>query len=135
MGCADSSKAQAGIEYMVIVGAIIFMSAIVFFYSLIYSNNSLSISKASESAEAVAEAIDYAYSLGQGTQTVVTIDLPGNVESASVGDYEVVFVLVTNTGKNEVIASTTTDASGTLPTGEGLHQILVNNTGTGVVVG
>lgn len=119
---------------MVIVGVIIFMSAIVFFYSLIYSNNSMSISKASESAETVAAAIDYAYSLGQGTQTVVTIDLPGNVESSSVGNYEVMFVLVTNSGENQIIAATTVDASGTLPTSEGLHQVLVNNTGAGVVV-
>jgi len=129
------SKAQAATEYMVIAAVMLAVSGIIFFYSFIYSQNSLSVSKATEAAETVAAAIDYVYSLGYGTQTVVDIELPKNVLSGSVGEKEVVFTLRSGGRTNEIVAVTHANATGTLPTASGRSQILIKYTDTGVVVG
>ncbi len=128
-------KAQAATEYMVIAVVVLAASGIIFFYAYNFSQQSMSASKASESAEMIAAAIDYVYSLGYGTQTVVDIDLPGNIVSASVGNREVVFVIHTRAGNSDVVAPTQANATGTLPVTSGRHHIVVNYTESGVVVG
>lgn len=130
-----TAKAQAATEYMIIAGVVLAASGIVFFYALQFSHQSLSVSKASESAETVATAIDYVYSLGYGTQTVVDINLPGNVVSGSVSNGEVVFVIHTEAGDSDIVVSTRANATGTLPTAKGVNRVIVNYTESGVVVG
>lgn len=130
-----SSKAQAATEYMVIAAFIMAASGIVFFYATQYSNESLSVSKASESVETVAAAVDYVYSLGYGTQTAVNIELPGNIISSKVADREVMFVISIRGKIGDIVAPTITNASGVLPTDKGVHLVIVNYTETGVVVG
>lgn len=132
---AQKTKAQAATEYMIIAAVVLAASGIIFFYALSYSRESLSTSKASESAETIAVAIDYVYSLGYGTQTVVDIELPGNVISSKVGDREVMFVIHTSSGDSDVVAPTKANATGVLPITSGRHHILVNYTEAGVVVG
>lgn len=128
-------KAQAATEYMVIAAVVLAASGVVFFYALNFSQQSMSASKASEAAETIAVAIDYVYSLGYGTQTVVDINLPGNVVSGSVGNGEVVFVIHVEGGDSDIVVSTRANATGSLPATKGIHTVVVNYTESGVVVG
>jgi uncharacterized protein (UPF0333 family) len=128
-------RAQAATEYMMIAAVIMAGSGIVFFYALQYSQNSIAVTKVSESAETVAAAVDYVYSLGYGTQTLVNIELSGIVESSKVADREIMFVVRVSGKKSDIVAPTTAIATGTLPTEKGTHLVLVNYTETGVVVG
>ena len=120
---------------MVIAAFIMAASGIVFYYAIQYSNESLAVSKASESAETVAAAVDYVYSLGYGTQTAVNIELPGNVVSSKVADREIMFVIKNRGRTSDIVAPTMTNATGSLPTIQGMHLVIVNYTETGVVVG
>lgn len=129
------TKAQAATEYMVIAAVVLAASGVIFFYAYNYSQQSISVNKASESVETLAAAVDYVYSLGYGTQTVVDIDLPGNIVSGKVADREVMFVIHTDAGDGDIVAPTIANATGTLPTTSGRHHIVVNYTETGVVVG
>jgi len=129
------SKAQAATEYMVIAAIVLAMSSIIFFYSWYLSHSSLSTGRAAEAADTIAAAIDYVYSLGYGTQTAVDIELPENVISSKVGDREVVFTISSAGRSNDIVAITKANATGILPTSSGKHQILVNYSESGVVVG
>jgi uncharacterized protein (UPF0333 family) len=130
-----SQKAQAATEYMIIAAFIMAASGIVFFYATQYSNESLSVSRASESVETVAAAVDYVYALGYGTQTAVNIELPGNIVNSKVADREIMLVIENRGQTSDIVAPTITNASGSLPTSKGIHLVIVNYTETGVVVG
>jgi|GEM_PF-1608196 len=132
---ARASKAQAAVEYMTIASIILVTSGIIFFYAWSYSHESLAVSKSTESAETIAAAIDYVYSLGYGTQTVVDIELPKSVTSSSVAEREVVFVIHTSSGYSDIVAPTRANATGSLPAAGGRHSVIVNYTEAGVVVG
>lgn len=128
-------KAQVATEYLIMAGIVLGGALVIFYYTMAYSSESISINKASESAEIVAKAVDYVYALGPGTQTVVDIDLPSNVIYSYVESYEVGFRVSTSGGKSDVYSITKVNVTGGLPTVQGRHRILVNYTETGVVVG
>jgi len=127
-------KAQAAVEYLIMVGVILAIAIPIFYYSLTYSSESVAISKSKEAAEAIASGGDYVYSLGEGTRTTVAIDIPTNVKESYILDNEIGFRISTSAGITDVYAMSMTNVTGSLPDTPGRHFIVIKHLGDGVVI-
>jgi len=127
-------KAQAAVEYLIMVGVILAIAIPIFYYSLTYSSESVAISKSKEAAEAIASGVDYVYSLGEGTRTTVAIDIPTNVKESYILDNEIGFRISTSAGITDVYAMSMTNVTGSLPDTPGRHFIVIKHLGDGVVI-
>jgi len=130
-----SMKAQIAVEYMIIVAVVLGAAITFFYYTNTYSSESINKYQAKESIEVLAKAIDYVYALGPGTQTTVVIEVPPNVVSSYVTRNEIGFKIGISGKINEVYEITKASVSGSLPSTPGRHFVIVNSTGSGVVIG
>ena len=131
---AKNGKGQVSSEYLIMAGVVIGAAIIIFYNTMLYSSESISVSQAGESAESLARAVDYVYALGPGTKSVVEIDIPSNVVDSFVVPNEVGFKIGLSSGVRDIVAVTEADAVGSIPIGPGRQYILVNYTETGVVI-
>ena len=127
-------KAQAAVEYVVIIGVVLSIAITIFYFAMSYFSESVALSKAKESAEAVARNVDYVYSLGEGTRTTVSIDLPNNIIDSTIAGNEIIFKISTSAGKSDVYATAMTGPTGELPKTPGRHFLVIENIGDSVVI-
>ena len=124
-------------EYLVIVGfvAVIVIPMIILFYSYadrtedeIISNQIQKISlKISDSAEAM-------YYLGEPSRTRLRAYFPKNIDSISIGNNEVLFVVKTKEGLDHVVVYTPVPVEGSIDTHEGYHNINIRSRGSYVEI-
>ncbi len=131
---ARNGKGQTATEYIIMASVVLGAAVMIFYYTMTFSSESISISQARESAENIAGAVDYVYALGPGTTTVVEVEVPANVLDSFVAPKEVGFKVGVAGSVTDVYAITHADATGSIPTSPGRHFILVNCTKTGVVI-
>ena len=127
-------KAQAAVEYIIMVGVVLSIAVTIFYYAVSYSSESIAISKSKEGVESIAKSVNYVYSLGQGTRTTVFIDIPTNVIDTYIIANEIGVKVSTSAGITDVYATAMTNISGSLPTTPGRHFIIIKNTENGVVI-
>ena len=128
-------KAQIAVEYLIIVAVVLGIAITLFYYTTVYSSESISINQAKESVETLARTIDYVYALGPGAQTSVVIEVPSNAVYGYVTQNEVGFKISVGVQVTDVYEVTKASVSGSLPTTPGRYTILVTSTEAGVVVG
>lgn len=128
-------KAQAAVEYLMIVVVVLVISITLFYYSTIYSSESIAISQTQESIKTIANTIDYVYALGPGAETTVEIELPKNVVDSYVIKNEIGFKIGVSGRIDEVYEVTKSSVSGSLPNTPGRHVIFINTTQVGVFIG
>ncbi len=127
-------KGQVATEYLMIIGIGLFIVTIVFYYTITYSSESVSVSQAKEAADTIAKAADYVYSMGVGSQTTVVINLPYRIIESHVENKEILFKLTLKSGITDVYSITKGDVSGTLPIRHGRHYITLNMTEDGIYI-
>jgi len=126
-------KAQASMEYLVIVGFITVMviPMILIFYSYadrtedqIISNQVQKIAlKISDSAEAM-------YYLGEPSRTRVRSYFPKSINNISIGNNEITFIVRTKNGLDHIVIYTPIPVQGTLNTHSGYHNINIRSMGS-----
>ena len=72
--------------------------------------------------------------MGEGSYLVITVDIPGNAINGTVDNKEVVLTVSNGEMIGEVVSSTIANATGTIPSDQGMHLIVVNYTESGVTV-
>jgi hypothetical protein len=82
----------------------------------------------------LANAADYVYSLGVGSQTHILITIPDGVTDIIITDKTILFKLETSSGTTDVIAFTKANVTGNIPTSPGYYSILLNMTEQGVEI-
>jgi len=127
-------KGQVATEYLTIVGIGLFIVTIVFYYTITYSSESVSVNQAKEAADTIAKASDYVYSMGVGSQTTIVINLPNRIVESHVENKEILFKLGLKSGITDVYSITKGEVSGALPTRHGRHYITLNMTDDGVYI-
>ncbi|MHA1872854.1 MAG: hypothetical protein ACTSVB_01960 [Candidatus Heimdallarchaeaceae archaeon] len=127
-------KGQVATEYLTIVGIGLFIVTIVFYYTITYSSESVSVNQAKEATDTIANAADYVYSMGVGSQTTIVINLPNRIVESHVENKEILFKLGLKSGITDVYSITKGEVSGSLPTRHGRHYITLNMTDDGVYI-
>jgi len=117
------------------VSIVLGISITFFYYTSLYSSESIAVSQTRESLETLSKAIDYVYALGPGAQTTVTIELPKNVVDSYINPKEIGFKIGLRGRVTDVYEITKASIAGSLPTTPGIHVININSTGAGVVIG
>ena len=127
-------KAQAATEYLIMVGVGLLIITTIFYYTMQYSSESISINQAQETTETIAIAADYVYSLGQGSKTRVVVQIPERVIDSYVENNEIGLKVSLRSGIIDVFSVTKGTVSGNIPTFSGRHYIFLNMTDTGVFI-
>lgn len=122
-------KGQAAFDYMMIAAFSLAMIIPVFYYAVTYSNDSIVTSQASDAVNTIAKAADNTYALGEGSLSQVQVSIPNGVVSNGVGNNTVFLRLRTTSGVSDILATTRSPVSGTLPKSPGSYFVTINNTG------
>ena len=122
-------EAQVSIEYMMIIGfaTIITIPLIIIYYTFIQESgdeiNSVQILQISKKIVDAAESVYY---LGEPSQTILKVNIPGNIASADLSSgYEVVFKIKTKSGESDIVWNSNVNITGSLPINKGTYTITV----------
>ncbi len=127
-------KAQVALEYLLIIALGSAIVIPIFYYSIIYSSESVINAQAQDAVNTLAKAADHVYSLGSGSSTKVLITIPQNIKNSSVDGKFIVLQLKLSSGIADIKATTRTDVNGSIPTIAGTYTMLLNMTGTAVEI-
>ncbi|MBI2076080.1 MAG: VCBS repeat-containing protein [Candidatus Aenigmarchaeota archaeon] len=127
-------KAQAALEYMILLGVLLTFLAGIFAYSLQTSNISIRTSQAKEAVESIAEAADRLYKLGGG-RTTVTINIPDSVQNSTLAGNAVRLRLSIGNDAGDAIAFTLANVTGVLPKQSGRYviPIIISSAGKAII--
>jgi hypothetical protein len=106
MGKKMNKKAQVGMEYMTLV---VFITAIILPLILLYhtqyegTNEQIRGNQADQIARKVLDAAESVYYLGEPSKTTVKVYIPEQVKNITVGNNEIVFMMGTRQGIDEVV--------------------------------
>ncbi len=126
-------RAQAALEYLVIVGMMLAILIPAFWYSLRTSQQTLDLRQTKDAAQKVARTADTVYALGPGSRMYARIRLPATVEDEQVGNNTVLFRVDVGQGPQDIFELTKGDVIGVLPEERGEHRVLVKMLESGIV--
>jgi len=79
-------RAQAAIEYVLVLGTLLIALGYVGYSVLNESETTIKLAKARNTVDSIAKAADSVYSLGPCSKTYVEVSIPDSVEETSVSD-------------------------------------------------
>lgn len=127
---------QAGIEYVILLGVLLFFFIPIIYYSLTESTLQVKMSQAENIVNRLGKAVDAVFALGPGSAEIIPITVPDGVMSTLVGGQtqrEIILNLTGFGGISEVHTSTRANITGSLPTTKGTYFIKVETLPSGVV--
>ncbi|MBU0460443.1 MAG: hypothetical protein KKH52_04600 [Nanoarchaeota archaeon] len=127
-------KAQASMEYIVIIGIVLVLLIPLFYFAINKSSESIKVNQAEQVVQSLSQAADEVYTLGSGTKKYVWVSIPGSVQSTSVGDSEIVLVIGMGEETSDIVGSTKAPVTGSIPLMKGTYKISVEHLETGFVL-
>lgn len=121
-------KAQAGIEYLIVVGFVTFIVIGILGIAFFYSNSvrdKIKTTQLSNFANKLISTCESVFYAGEPSKATITAYLPENVDSIEILDNELIFTYQTSTGVNKISFSSNVPISGTLGSSSGLRRIQV----------
>lgn len=126
-------KAQVAMEYMILVGFLLVITIpLILIYNTQYRGTSQQIvsNQASQIGQRIVDTAESIYYLGQPSKTTIKIYMPEQIESISVGNYEVTFFMRSKGGLSEIVKLSEVPINGTLPSTAGMHYVTVQSMGS-----
>ncbi len=121
-------EAQLSVEYMVIIG---FVTVITIPLEVIYhsftqqSSEEINSAQILQIAKKVVDASESVYYLGEPSQTILAVNIPGNIILANLSGNEVVFKMKTRSGRADIVQSSSVNITGSLPINEGAYTVTI----------
>jgi len=128
------SRGQVTTEYIILVGALLIILAIVASYALTVYYETVRVNQARNVVVTLGNAADSVYSLGPGNSTVVKISMPFGVTETRAQGKEIWITLETAGQQSDYVVATNGPVSGTIPSSEGIHFVRVAVTDANVVL-
>ncbi|HLC72177.1 MAG TPA: hypothetical protein VJH37_01180 [Candidatus Nanoarchaeia archaeon] len=119
---------QAGVEYIILTGVLMFFFIPIVYFSLTQSTDSVKQTQVENIVNRLGKAADAVYALGPGSIEVIPITIPEGVQSTLVGGPEGREILLVVSGSGDVSdahVSTRAKVMGFLPTTKGTYFIKV----------
>ncbi|MFH1065379.1 MAG: hypothetical protein V1734_02630 [Nanoarchaeota archaeon] len=129
----NRKRGQVGIEYVLIVGAILVITIPLFFYALYETNLKVRISQADDTINTIANAADEVYSMGPGSKRYVWISIPNGVISTTVNGTELSLTMSLFGASSDVATLTKASLVGSFPFAKGTYRIPVESLESGFV--
>lgn len=127
---------QAGVEYIVLIGVLLFFFIPIVYYSLTQSTSSVKLSQVENIVNRLGKAADAVYALGPGSVEVIPITMPEGVTGILVGgaaEQEIILNVTGAGGISDVHVTTKANLTGSLPTERGTYFIKVEALPGGIV--
>ncbi len=127
-------RGQSGIEYVILIGLLLFFFIPLIHYSFQETNNSVRASQLDSFVGRLSKAIDAVHSIGPGATEIVVITLPKGVTEATLhnaanpGDpNEIILKVQFYGGVSDIHASVKPSLVGELPTSPGTYHMRVSS--------
>ncbi len=127
-------KAQAGLEYLMLVGILLAFMAAVLVYSMQTSTLSIRTTQARETVQTLAEASERLYKMGGGKATV-TVTMPESVVNYTFSGDTIRLSIMIGDEPGDAIAFTSVNVTGALPRMSGRYEIPIVISGSKAVIG
>ncbi len=127
---------QAGVEYIVLIGVLMFFFIPIVYYSLTQATTSVKFSQVENIVNRVGKAADAVYALGPGAAEIIPITIPEGVVGTQIGgpaEHEIVLNVTGYSGISDVHVSTKANITGSLPIEKGTYYIKVEALSGGIV--
>lgn len=120
-------KAQASMEYIILIGLILAALIPLIYYATTKSSNEIRINQADQTVQTIAKAADNVYTAGPGNREYIQIVIPSGVSNFTVVDRDIRIVLGIYGSNSDVharsIASIVNKTP--LPNGQGTYNMRV----------
>lgn len=127
-------RGQAGIEYVILIGLLLFFFIPLIHYSFQETNNAVKASQLDSFISRLSKAIDAVHSIGPGTTEIVVVTLPKGVTEAVLYNSvnpedpsEIVLKVNFYGGVSDIHASVKPFLHGELPTSSGTYHLRVSS--------
>lgn len=129
----DRSKAQSGVEYIVLVAFLLIVITPIFIYAFDMSSRSVRMTRAKEAVDTIAIAADNICSLGGG-KTSVDVYMPYGSENYTIGQKTIKLNIRVNGVSGDVFSMTMCNVTGNISLREGYVKIPVSMLPNGTVL-
>jgi len=123
-----SRKAQAAMEELLILGVVLLILLYLSYFVVYDTRDYIQETSAEDAVGSLVKAVNRVYARGPCNKEIVYIEVPGSAVSSSVTGGEVNLRIKVGDGFTDVNAMTLGNASGTLPTAAGTHELSVEYT-------
>jgi hypothetical protein len=124
-------RGQAGIEYVMLTGLLLFFFIPLIHYSLQETNNAIKISQIDSYVGRLSKSVDAVHSLGPGSTEIIVVTVPKGVESAELINYidlhEINVRARVYGGINDFHRSMRPNVGGILPKNPGTYHLKVKS--------
>jgi len=132
-----SSRAQVAMEYLIIIGfvAIITLPLVIIFqtHSRDTTEEITSI-QVYQISKKIADGAETVFYLGEPSRITLKAYFPENIESISLGNNEIIFIMKRGEKEDEMVIYTPVNVTGTLSVSQGIHYINIESRGAYVWV-
>jgi uncharacterized protein (UPF0333 family) len=126
-------KAQAALEYLILVGVLLVSLIVIFNYVFYYSSQNFKINQAEDTIQTLAKTADTLYALGPGSRDFVWINMPGSVSQTLIQNNTIQITLFLYGGQTDFHIKTIAPVNGSIPTEKGRYKIKLEVLDSGVV--
>ncbi len=129
---AKSSRAQVAMEYLIIIGfvAIITLPLVIIFQAHSKeTTEEIASTQVYQISKRIADGAETVYYLGEPSKITLKAYFPENINSVSVGNNEIVFVLKKGAKEDEIVVYTPINVTGNISTHQGVHYITIESRG------
>ena len=131
------TRAQIGIEYMIIVSFVTFSVMVIFALAIFYSGQTkdqIRLNQIENFAVQVVNSAESVFFAGEPSKTTITLSLPDGVSNIQVVSDGIIFRVSTSSGENTRLFESTVPLSGSIDINEGTKEITLTATDEYVII-
>ncbi len=131
------NRGQASIEYLIMIGFVIFLIISILGISLFYSSlisDTVKTNHIRNFANKIISSSERVFYAGEPSLTTIIAYLPAGVEGLGIGGKEILLNFSTSTGITRISFSSNVPLSGMITKSEGVKRIKIEATSTNVVI-
>ncbi|MBW2990350.1 hypothetical protein KY348_01455 [Candidatus Woesearchaeota archaeon] len=121
-------KSQISIEFLIVVGIAFLMTIpliLIFYQQSSTLNTDITSSQVEKVASEIRDAADEVYYLGPPSKKTISIYMPEDVQSVSINNNKIIFLVDSPIGDYQVVKWTVANLSGTMASHTGIHHVTV----------
>ena len=122
------TKAQIGMEYLMMIGFTTFIILIILGSSMLYSGlikDKIKMNQLKEFSNKIITSAETIYYAGEPSKITIQVYVPEQVKSIEITSNEMIVTIETNTGTNKLSFPSNVPLEGTISTGSGLKNIQI----------
>ncbi len=132
-----NTRAQVSMEFLIVVGFAFLMTIplfILFYRQSETINTEVTASQIDKVASEIRDAVDEVYYLGSPSKKTITVYIPKGVQSITLNDNYITFLVDAPGGDYEIVKWTAGNVSGSIDTFKGIHHISAESLGNEVMI-